>query len=75
MTESIIISLISFCGMVVTVWAGIRKSANLTAFRLEQLEGKMDKHNCLIERMYAVEARSKTNSHRIEKIEGRIEHE
>ncbi len=75
MTESIVISLISFCGMVVTVWAGIRKPASLTVFRLEQLESKMDKHNRLIERMYAVEARAKSNSHRLERIEGRIEHE
>ena len=73
MTESIVISLISFCGMVITVWAGIRKSANLTAFRIERLESKMDKHNRLIERMYVVEQRAKSNSHRIKKLEGRIE--
>lgn len=34
-----------------------RKQTALVAYRLEQLEKKVDKHNSLVERMYKVEGR------------------
>ena len=42
-----------------------------TIYRIEQLEKKQDKHNSLIERMYVVEERAKSNTHRIDEIEKR----
>jgi len=43
----------------------------LTAWRIEQLEKKVEKHNNLVERMVTVEQRSKSNTHRINGLETR----
>lgn len=88
MTEGIIIAIItaglSLVGVIITVLYGNNKTAktvksqtDLTIYRIEQLEKKQDKHNTLIERMYAVEEkvdllveRQKTANHRIDDLEG-----
>jgi hypothetical protein len=49
--------------------AGILTANKLTTFRLNKLEQKVDKHNNVIERLYIVEERSKSNSHRIDNLE------
>ena len=53
--ETIIITLVSelvtLAGVIVTCWLSHSK----TQYRIEQLEKKQDKHNCLIERMYQCE--------------------
>lgn len=87
MTEGIIIAIItaglSLVGVVITVVYGNNKTAktvkaqtDLTLYRIEQLEKKQDKHNTLIERMYAVEEkidllteRQKVSNHRIDDLE------
>lgn len=46
---------ISFLGSAVGCVGGILASQRLTAFRLEQLEKKVDKHNNLVERMAVAE--------------------
>ena len=51
MPETVIIALLSFLGTAIGGFAGIR----LIGYRLEQLEKKVDKHNCLVERMYCLE--------------------
>lgn len=71
-------TVIAVCGMVLSVginvalvakWSG-KTSAQITAIQddIKRLEGKQDKHNCLIERMVAVEASSKSAHHRIDEI-------
>ena len=88
MSEGIIIAIITgiftFAGVVLTVAFGHNKTAktvkaqtDLTIYRIEQLEQKQDKHNTLIERMYAVEKKvdilvecQKTANHRIDDLEG-----
>lgn len=54
-----------------------RKSAALIAYRLEELEKKVQAHNNLVERMYQVEERTelqeeklKVVNHRIDDLEG-----
>lgn len=54
-----------------------RKSAALIAYRLEELEKKVQAHNNLVERMYQVEERTelqeekiKVANHRIDDLEG-----
>lgn len=32
-------------------------SARLTAYRIQQLEKKVEKHNCLVERVYVLETK------------------
>ena len=53
MTTEIIVSLITLIGTLVTVWGGNK----LTAYRIEQLEQKVNKHNNLIERTFKIEER------------------
>jgi len=39
---------------------------------IKRLEGKQDKHNCLVERMAAVEQRSSSAHHRIDELRDEI---
>ena len=55
----IIIALLAFLGTMGGAYAANRKSAALMAYRIEQLEKKVDKHNTVIERVYKLEQQVK----------------
>ena len=55
MSETVLISLLSLCGTLLGSLAGILTSSRMTAYRLEQLEHKVEKHNQLVERMALAE--------------------
>lgn len=55
MSDIVIVALISLAGTMIGSFAGIVTANKLTAYRIEQLEKKQDKHNGVIERMYKVE--------------------
>ena len=55
MTEAIIVALLGFAGTLIGTYLANRKSAALIAYRLEQLEQKVAKHNSLVERTYHLE--------------------
>lgn len=57
MSDAVITALISGAFTITGIVIGIIASSSLTRYRLKQLEGKVDKHNSLIERMYKVEGR------------------
>lgn len=73
----------SVAGVIITVIWGNKKNAkkveeqsNLTLYRLSELETKVDKHNHLVERMYALEEsqkvmdeKMKVANHRIDDLE------
>jgi hypothetical protein len=80
MSEAIMVALItgvlSLIGSLCGVYYSQRKSTALIAYRIEQLEDKVNKHNKLIERTYALERRCevfeekfKVTNHRIEDLE------
>ena len=76
MTESIIVAVLSLVGTLAGAYFGNRKSATLIAYRLEELEKKVSKHNTLVERMYNLETRAdvfdeklKSANHRIDDLE------
>ena len=58
MSEAVISSLITGILALIGVYAANRKAAALMEYRLQQLEEKVNKHNNLIERMYAVEEKT-----------------
>ncbi len=60
----------SFLGSAAGCIAGIVASQRLTAYRLKELEKKVDKHNCLVERMAAAEAEIKSAGKRIDALTG-----
>ena len=57
MDDSIIVALIALLGTAFGSVAGILAANRLVIYRIEQLEGKVAKHNNLIERIYKLEAR------------------
>lgn len=78
MSEAVISSLITGILALIGVYAANRKAAALMEYRLQQLEEKVNKHNNLIERMYAVEEKTtildeklKVANHRIEDLEAK----
>ena len=84
MSETILVALITgglaLLGTLGGSYLANRKSAALIAYRLEQLERKVQAHNNLVERMYQVEERTelqeekiKVANHRIQDLEKRME--
>ena len=49
-----------------------RKQTILVAYRLEELEKKVNKHNNLIERMYKAEGKIDELQHDVSELKGRI---
>ena len=77
MTEAIIGAALGLVGTLVGSYLANRKSTALIAYRLEQLEQKVSKHNKLVERTYALEEsvalmdeRVRVANHRIADLEG-----
>nr|DAG06996.1 MAG TPA: hemolysin [Caudoviricetes sp.] len=76
MVTEIIIALITLAGSAVGTLGGIVINSRMSNYRIEQLEKKVDKHNSLIERTYAIEQHNavvdeeiKVANHRIEDLE------
>lgn len=72
MTESIIVAAITAMATVVCQVIISHRTSSLTVYRIDQLEEKVNKHNNMVERMYIVEQRAKSNQHRIEELEGKV---
>ena len=53
--STIIVALLSFAGTVIGTIGGIIAANKLVAYRLEQLEKKVDLHNNAVERLFKVE--------------------
>lgn len=80
MSDAVIVAIISgvltLAGVIITVWAGMRKQAQnaaiqqaITDTKVEELTREVRKHNGLIERMYVVEEKVKVANHRIDDLE------
>lgn len=65
----IIIGVLALVGTLGGSYISHRKSISIIAYRLEQLEKKVDKHNKFAERMPVVEEQMKVVNHRLEDLE------
>ena len=81
MPAEVITAALSLVGTLVGTLGGIELSSNLTNYRIEQLEKKVEKHNNLITRTYKLEQefavmdeKLKVANHRIDDLED-LEHE
>ena len=81
MPAEVITAALSLVGTLVGTLGGIALSSNLTNYRIEQLEKKVEKHNNLITRTYKLEQefavmdeRVRVANHRIDDLEV-LEHE
>lgn len=54
-TETIIVAVITFLGSLIGTYISNNKNQALIAYRLEQLEKKVNLHNSVIERTYELE--------------------
>lgn len=75
-SDAIIVAVLSLVGTLAGSYFSNRKGQVLIAYRLEQLETKVQAHNNLIERTYKLEEQSaiheeklKVTSHRLEDLE------
>lgn len=69
MDSNVLTAILALVGTAIGSIGGILTSAKLTNYRIQQLEKKVEKHNCLVERMVAVEERAKSNTHRLDDLE------
>lgn len=69
MRREVLVALISLAGTLFGSFAGIITSSKLTAYRLEQLEKKVDRHNRFAERIPLAEEKIKVLNHRVEDLE------
>ena len=69
MSSEVIVGLLSLCGTLLGSIVGIMRANQLTAYRIKQLEEKVQKHNRLVERMTAVEQSVKSAHHRVDRID------
>ncbi len=79
MSDTIIVALLSLIGTLAGSYFASRKSTALIAYRLEQLEEKVNKHNQVVERTYRLEdndklmeEKIKVANHRIEDLEHKV---
>ena len=79
MHETIIVTLItgilSLCGTLAGAYYANRRSSAIIAYRLEQLEKKVNLHNQVIERTYKLERDTAVLMTEIDDIKGRIQHD
>ena len=72
MDSSIISALIALGGSLLGTLGGIMVSNKLTAYRLEQLEKKVDKHNNVLERVALMEQNEKTIWRRVDELRSEV---
>lgn len=70
---SLITSLATLLGVVLTVYAGGKRTRDILLYRIEQLEKAQQKHNSLIERMYRVEERLELHDEKIKVVNHRLD--
>lgn len=77
MNETILVAFFSLFGTLAGSFGGILTANKLVNYRLQELEKKVEKHNKVIERVYALEQHEavvdeeiKVANHRIEDLEG-----
>jgi len=73
MSETIIVALLSLAGTAIGSVVGIITSQRLTEYRLKQLEEKVQRHNQIVERTFALEGRMNEAEHDIRDLKSRGE--
>lgn len=74
MDSAIVVAVISGLFTLVGSFGGIIASSRLTTYRLQQLEEKVNKHNQVIDRVYALERHNEVQDEKIRVLEREVEH-
>lgn len=72
MIESIIVAVLALLGTLGGAYFANRKSAALIAYRLEQLEQKVQAHNNLVERTYKLEEATALQEAELKRVNHRL---
>lgn len=73
MSGEVVVALITLLGSAIGTIGGIFATNKMTAYRIKQLEKKVDKHNQVVERMYEAEKNISVISEEIKNVNHRIE--
>lgn len=73
MSDTIIVAVLALVGTLTGAWASNRKTSALVAYRIEQLEEKVNKHNKVIERTYNLEKHNAVVDEQIDGINHRLD--
>lgn len=73
MSGEVVVALITLLGSAIGTIGGIFATNKMTAYRIEQLEKKVDKHNQVVERMYEAEKNISVISEEIKNVNHKIE--
>lgn len=73
MPPEIVVALLALLGTLVGSLTGVLTANRLTNYRIEQLEKKVEKHNCVVERMALAEASIKSAHHRLDEMRDEID--
>jgi len=69
LNSDIIVALFALIGTLSGTFGGILTSSKLTAYRIQQLEEKVDTHNSFAQRIPIIEEKIKVINHRIDDLE------
>lgn len=70
---TVAVGILSFIGTLMGAYFSNKKSQALIAYRIEQLEKKVDKHNSVIERTFKLEETEAVQNEQIKVINHRLE--
>ena len=73
MSGEVVVALITLLASAIGTIGGIFATNKMTAYRIEQLEKKVDKHNQVVERMYEAQKNISVISEEIKNVNHRIE--
>ena len=73
MSDTVIVALLSLAGTMAGTYLANRKASALIAYRLEQLEEKVNKHNQVVERTFHLEDNDKLLEEKIKVANHRID--
>lgn len=73
MPTEIVVAVVSLLGTLVGSLGGILTASHLTAYRIEQLEKKVEKHNSVVERVALLEQDQKTQWTQIEGLKSALD--
>lgn len=74
-SPEIIVGILSLVGTLCGTFAGIITSTKLTAYRIEQLEKKVERHNSVVERTALLERDLKAVWHNIDELKDDVKEE
>ena len=70
---TVLVGVLSFFGTLMGAYFSNKRSQALIAYRIEQLERKVDKHNSVIERTFKLEETEAVQNEQIKVINHRLE--